>query len=160
MPSSGDTKPKPKRNVSSVATVSLAVKNSQGVSAGTGCLQPGAWRGCLKSSWYEIPDTEQQKFWRMSMDCDCTATVSCPAKHVCCRLAVFGAQSILSDGSCLQAVTEASRDLSATSYMCCHHISPALLPAGAIGKTGIEVSATAGLLFLVLTLTTSLLYLL
>ena len=47
----GDSKAKPKKFVSSAATVSLALKNSQGVSAGTGCLQPGAWRGCLKSSW-------------------------------------------------------------------------------------------------------------
>lgn len=47
----GDSKSKPRTFISTPASVSLAVKNNQGVQAGQGCLQPGAWRGCKKSAW-------------------------------------------------------------------------------------------------------------
>lgn len=47
----GDSKAKARTFVSTPASISLAVKNNQGVQAGQGCMQPGAWRGCKKSAW-------------------------------------------------------------------------------------------------------------
>ena len=47
----GESKAKPRTFISTPASVSLAVKNNQGVQAGQGCMQPGAWRGCKKSAW-------------------------------------------------------------------------------------------------------------
>lgn len=49
--SKGDSKAKARTFVSTPASISLAVKNNQGVQAGQGCMQPGAWRGCKKSAW-------------------------------------------------------------------------------------------------------------
>lgn len=48
---SGESKAKSRTFVSTPASISLAVKNNQGVQAGQGCMQPGAWRGCKKSAW-------------------------------------------------------------------------------------------------------------
>ena len=48
---SGESKAKPRTFISTPASISLAVKNNQGVQAGQGCMQPGAWRGCKKSAW-------------------------------------------------------------------------------------------------------------
>ena len=47
----GESKAKPRTFISTPASISLAVKNNQGVQAGQGCMQPGAWRGCKKSAW-------------------------------------------------------------------------------------------------------------
>lgn len=49
--SKGESKAKSRTFVSTPASISLAVKNNQGVQAGQGCMQPGAWRGCKKSAW-------------------------------------------------------------------------------------------------------------
>ncbi|KAL3130374.1 hypothetical protein ABBQ38_008200 [Trebouxia sp. C0009 RCD-2024] len=49
--SKGESKAKSRTIVSTPASISLAVKNNQGVQAGQGCMQPGAWRGCKKSAW-------------------------------------------------------------------------------------------------------------